>query len=710
MLNADDQETGISLRQLRDVVSTGTKPIVFWIGAGSSRWLEYPSWKGLTLQLRRDFASNVLSFNNQQALEFINKERFPEVFQLCKNSDPARYRRFIADAFLPRKPNDSYMAFVNLLTKIEPLYLMTTNVDEVLEHSLPLSVTLQRSDLQRCVELVQKRSSFAAKLHGSVSSVETTVFATSDYNAIISDPSYLQMLKYIFMSCTVVFLGYSVRDGYVVRLLQENAVESDLFGPGPHFVVTNEPVPVRSLHRIRYAIKLHPDHRAALSVLDYISQSSLPRAVASVGADGDAVRDLVSPILVDRVPPGKTAYYISDLQAPGTWSTSAEITAHGKDEDEKLEASFGLGFTNDEVPFTVSTALHDLAVALICFDYIYLPLMASGHAFGVLGEEIFRELLQSDVIRFIHDTAQLGVVFYRLQEPIGTIANVTAWEKGSTEPQHVSAILRRTFNPVAGKEREAQHLLDVAERQTTIYRRSNEIDLPFLTRCALVMPAVSGLLGIGSAILPSQAPRWLRYSYLRLAHLVQTAALCTEYGIQAAKVPLGGVHLTSAAFGVQATDLQAEHLASYMLAGPYHSGLGGFLQQDMSIVRQILRFRVSAEGVSLRQEIGQILATQGGREFSAAVNAGLSRTIPTEVLRRAKDRLETLMTERPRVTPVPAVWGSALQSDSSTRLWRAKSQKILLEMCSARGIGKNDPCICGSRDPLRLCCLPPLMK
>jgi len=266
------------------------------------------------------------------------------------------------------------------------------------------------------------------------------------------------------------------------------------------------------------------------------------------------------------------------------------------------------------------------------------------------------------------------------------------------------------FNPVPGKEKEAQHLFDLTEQRTTIYRRSDEIRLPSLVRGALLMPAVSRLLGIGDAILPTQAPRWLQFSYLRLAHLVQTAALCTEYGIQAAKVPLGGVHLTSAAFGVQATDLHAEHLASYVLAGPYNSDLGGFLQQDMSIVRNILRFRISAEGVSFRQEVGQVLAAEGGREFSASVNAGLSRTIPTEVLQRAKDRLVTLMTESARITPVPAVWGSALQSDLSTRLWRAKSKKILLEMCSTREIGKNDPCICGSGDILRLCCLPPLRE
>ena len=52
--------------------------------------------------------------------------------------------------------------------------------------------------------------------------MESTVFATSDYDRLALDPHYLQAVKYIFTSCTVVFLGYSVRDDYVIRLLEQN--------------------------------------------------------------------------------------------------------------------------------------------------------------------------------------------------------------------------------------------------------------------------------------------------------------------------------------------------------------------------------------------------------------------------------------------------------------------------------------------------------
>lgn len=706
MLNADDPESVLAMRQLAKTAASGERPIVFWVGAGVSRWLGYPSWKDLTLQLRRIFFRQVANFDNKRAENLINEEDFPGIFQMCRDLDSGRYYRFIADSFLPRQQTEIYKAFTSLLEKISPPFVVTTNVDEALESCLPTCATVQRADIGRCVDLLQKRTPFIAKLHGSVSAIQSTIFATSDYEQLIADPAYLQPLKYIFTGCAVVFLAYGVRDAYVVRLLHENATEMHLFGPGPHFVVTNDTVPAKALHRIRYAIKLHPDHRAALSVLDIVKQSSAPKAPAAVP------QSRVPPVGSDKraptggVPAGKTAYYLSDLMAPGTWQTSQEIAAEGSG-GAKIEGAFGLGFTNDEVPFREATALHDMTVALICFDYLYLPLSAVPRALAVLGEDLFRELLQQDALRFIHSQADVGVLF-KAQEAIGHLGNVTirAKEGGGAEP--LSARISRMLLPVPSKEKEAQDLLEKLERRTVVYERADEINLPSLVRGALLMPEVSKLLGIGDAILPTQAPRWLRFPYLRLADLVQTAALCAEYGIQAAKLPFGGARLTSAAFGVQPAELQAEHLASYVSSGSFNSDLGALLLQNMSILRTILRFRNSLGGESFRREVGQVLAVESGREFNASVNAGLKQTIPLDVLQRAHDQVLRLMTESSKLTPVPAVWGDARRSDTSTRYWRAKSQKMLLEMCAARGIGRNDPCICGSGEKLRLCCLPPL--
>jgi hypothetical protein len=704
MLNADDRDTVIALRQLKSVTMAGAKPLVFWIGAGASRWLGYLGWKDFALQLRRTFFQTVGAFDNEDAQKFLNTENFPALFQMCRDLDSALYYRLITDAFRPRPTTDSYRKFVDLLVPLSPTFIVTTNVEESLESRIPEHVIVQKSDLTRCIDLLQSRTPFVAKLHGSTSSVQTTVFASRDYDSIIGDNSYLQTLKYIFASCTVIFLGYGVRDRYVIKLLHEDASERDLFGAGPHFVVTNDTLPVPSLRRIRYLIKLQPDHTAALNILDYIAQSRTNTVIIREpdleGPKCAIVGDLTVPL-------GKTAYYISDLIPPGTWQTSEEITAKRSTGGDDIEASFGLGFTNDEVLSTVSPALHDLTVGLVCFDYVYLPFSAITRVAALIGQQLFEELVKIDVVRFIHYESKTGVMF-RKGEVMGSLVNVIGGSDKGPQPLPLSDLIRRTLNPVSGREREAEDLFQKLEQRTAVFRREVEIDLPSVVRSSLVMPTISKLLGIGDAILPSQVPRWLRYPYLRLGHLVKTAVLCKEYGIQAAKLPFGGVQLTTATFGIQPLELSADHLASYALSGSFNSDLGAFLEQDMSVLTRIIRFRTSAEGEAFRRETGQVLQVQSGAQFNASVNAGLSRTIPPTILQRARNRMLMLMTERADIVRVPAVWAGSVESDASTRYWRKKSKRLLLEMCAARRIGRNDPCICGSGEKLRLCCLSPL--
>lgn len=221
MLNADDPASYPALRRLARIATTGERPIVLWIGAGASSWLKYPSWEELTRRLRKSFFQEVHGFDNNRAMAHINKQEFPAVFQMCKDLDSASYYRFVVDSFVPREPTGVYKTFVGLLQKISPLFVVTTNVDEMLEKSLPQAETVQRTDLDRCLNLLHNRRSFVAKLHGSISAVQSTVFTTSDYEALIGNRSYVNSLKCVFTACTVVFLGYGVRDEYVIKLLRE---------------------------------------------------------------------------------------------------------------------------------------------------------------------------------------------------------------------------------------------------------------------------------------------------------------------------------------------------------------------------------------------------------------------------------------------------------------------------------------------------------
>jgi len=705
VLNADDPQTIYSIRLLRETVAR-ERPVVIWVGAGASRWLGYPSWEELARGLRFDFFKSVAGFENSKAVNLIQSGKYADFFQLCKNLDRARYFTYLSNAFLPKTHSNTYLRFTDLLRRLSPLYIVTTNVDESLERIIADPPILQNTDLTRAVELLNTKSSFIAKLHGSCSSIEKVVFASDDYARLVQQNNFIATIKYIFTSCSVLFLGYSVRDQYVLELLKKNAHEMDLFGSGPHFVVTNQnDIPIPKLRTIRYSTALHPDHRAAMSVLDLLHESI---QLTSIQMGPHIESDAQTAKLEDeRMGKGKTGYFISDFKPAGTWASSQSGQAARQD-GEKIEFTIGLGFTNDEVPFSSSTALHDLVVGLICFDTVYLPVQAVGAAHQALTPNIFWELVNSESVRFVHSLHEPSAIFNkRIPEPFGAIVSLTLRDSDGVSPMTASKLIRQNIVTAPGKEAEGEALIEGLVKRCVTFEKF-QWELPTEVRGSLLMPSVSRLLGIGDAIIPSQVPRWLTFPYLRMAHLVQTGMICASLGLKAAKVPFGGKQLINGAFGIRTETEFAEQAASFVLSGNYDTDLGAIVQQDLSIIRSILKFRQSQGGESFRKEVFDILSVPLGTEFAASVNAGLRQSIPTSVLQKAKNRLSFLLTNHAKTIATPAVWGNTIQSDRVTQYWRAKSLKLLMNLCESRGIGKNDDCICGSGEKLRLCCLPPL--
>jgi hypothetical protein len=333
----------------------------------------------------------------------------------------------------------------------------------------------------------------------------------------------MQSLKNIFANSCVVFVGYGVRDEYVLRLLSENGKEQRLFGAGPHFVISSTSGEIVSpeLKYIKYRTR-EGDHFAATTVLDVVQQTVKDMTVEIIEAQNTRVASEQSN--------SETAYYITDFVPAGTWQTSRTTPATGED-GHQIEFTVGLGFTNDEVPFRESTALHDLLIGLTCFDVTYLPLSALPRLRTALPEEILKDLLESRAITFIHEKSQL-CVFLKKGEHTGLLSSVTLGQVGDPTPRTPAEIVRMFLKAVPGKEAAAEQLFTAIESRIVTFSAGKEVDVPSLTRDALLMPDVGRFLGIGDAVLPSKVPRWLIFPYLRLAHLVHTGVLCNKIGIQ----------------------------------------------------------------------------------------------------------------------------------------------------------------------------------
>ena len=275
MLDGKDKGTFHAIRLLRDSVTQGNKPIIFWIGAGASAWCKYPLWKEIAESVHSTFLRYEPNYESDRALKLINAKRYPDFFAICKDTNHNRYFSILENTFAPKAVTPVYKRFTKILAGIYPCFVLTTNVDQCLEDHLAGSTTVQRTDLERCLDLLQQERSFVCKLHGSISSIESVIFTTDEYKCLLQNNHYLYLIEHIFTEAIVVFIGYSLGDQYVIDSLLASASHKRIFGDGPHFVVTSNhefafPESVRTIH---YLPDQHGDHRSAILVVDIVRKS-----------------------------------------------------------------------------------------------------------------------------------------------------------------------------------------------------------------------------------------------------------------------------------------------------------------------------------------------------------------------------------------------------------------------------------------------------
>jgi len=695
MFDAKDPKTTSAIRALRSIATERSRPIVLWLGAGVGRWCGYASWDQLAQHFHSRFLREAGNYNRSESAILLETGDLPALFQACRDTDRGLYHRLLADSFGEARPTPVFDRLVRLLTLNAPVQVLTTNVDESLEKHLNC-ITVQRSDVERLPQLLQSNTSFVCKLHGTISAIETAVFTREDYDSLTANKPFLKTIDVIFSNASVVFLGFGLRDKYVLEQLANARAEKPLFGAGPHFGAAS-PNAVElppEVQRIGYLDDPRHDHRGALQILDVINRA---RSIVA-GAERP---------LENQVNALQSAYFIAHFLPPGSWVTSQQVSAEG--DGRQIHVTIGPGFVAAEVPSNASTAMHDLAVGLICFDLVYLPFSDLAKVHHLISSQWFSILVNADLLRFVHSPREPAVIF---PDPLsvtgGDLGMLGRMNKGG-QPITIRSEIQRMFSPARGQEAAAQSLFDKLTTSVIALEDHQTAQLPELVRGALIHPSVQKMLGISEAFLPTQIPRWNVFPALRLASLILAGQVCQHLKIPAARVGFGGEALVGAAFSIAAAQDWAGEVASYVLGGTFNTDLGEMIFRDPQILNAILQFRDTQEGVSLRQRIKELLLLNEGAEFVASVNASLKRNIPGKLLDDARNQLSGLLMPQVARRPLAgAVWNNMRNSDSSLRLWRARSLSILEDHCRNGRIETYDTCPCGSGEKLRFCCLPPL--
>jgi hypothetical protein len=697
MLNADDPFTLHSLNRLRDVIRQ-KRPLVIWVGAGAGTWAGLPSWKDSARRMRNTFNKKVPQFPKELACQLLETADYPGVFQLCKDADEALFNQTLLAQLGRPSPGEVYAQLVEGLKRLTPLQVVTTNVDLCLEQGIGTVDVIEHSDLERCSDAIERRDPFVAKLHGSISEIQSTVFTRSDYERIKESTSYIGAVKAIFSLASVLFLGYGVNDDYVLNLLSENDTDHKLFGNGPHFKLTDSPVSsVNGVYSIGYDTARHRDHRGALTILQLIEQEAADLSIEVISHERTSV-----------LTRSESGFYISDFKPSGTYP-SGQVLELNNPENNRINAMVGLGFVQGELPSTETVAFHDLAVGLTCFDRVFLSLEAVAAFHERASSEVFWALVQSDAIRFV-DAVHLPFYISKPESVIGHIGIVRVQDPKEIETRSSMSVVRRMLRPAPGKEAEGEALIESLAPHIVQFADSEPLNLAGMVRNGLLMPKVSRLLGYSDFATPHAIPRWLAYPTLRFAHLMQTGLICSQLGIHAARVPFGGLSLLSAAFSIQSSIETAFDYASFVMSGAFGSNLSSYIEHNPKVLLDLIKFRETNEAEALRREVADRLATNDGTEFSTAIEGSLRSAIPRALLQAARNRFSALVKTDSSAAQAKALWTDQNVGDDSLRLWRLRSRELLVSEAQLRGVRPSSPCICTSGDPLRDCCMRPLVQ
>jgi SIR2-like domain len=698
MLAGEDKETLCSLRLLRDSARGSLKPLLLWIGAGVSAWSEYPLWGELADNIHSVFLKYESKYEAGRANALLSGKKFPSFFQLCKETSSQRYYSELVRNLGPRPVPPVYRRFIKTVEAQLPLFIVTTNVDEALECNLGMISTVQRTDLERCSDLLSKRTSFIAKLHGSISAVNSIVFTEEDYAHLTADMKYLETIKQIFTQSSVIFMGYGMADEYVLSLLARSADLKGIFGDGPHFVVTqsSEFSPPIKINVIRYKAAPHTDHRTAIQVLEVVNHV---RGPGNEHPGTSLVKTSASAL--------QSAHFISDIYPPGTYNSSYTIQLGPGPNGQPFSVITGQGWTDSEKPSPASTAMHDLVVGLLCFDVTYAPLTCANRIHDLLGSEFFWDLVKAGAMRFVYWESDEGIVYPTVDAIAGgMLGHIRTSSDKEGKIRTIGEVIRLQLHAAPGKESEAEKLFGELERNSLQIDSSTLAPVLEATKGLLILPHIRALLGLSDGTPIESLPRWAAFQVLRFANIVRVGMTCQLLRLVSTKLLFGCASLAIPALSAASTEYWADDAASYVLSGRFNTDLGTFVIQDASILRAVLAFRDTQSGVALRKDVFSRLSVNAGSDIVVAIDAGLRSALPAKILDQARNEMAGLFLTQAPVTGqiTPAIWTDMKYTTEAIAQWRKRGLSEFLGYCETTHIGKYDPCPCGSGEKRRFCC------
>ncbi|CAG9609139.1 SIR2 family protein [Pseudoneobacillus rhizosphaerae] len=223
---------------------SGTRPILF-VGTGiSRRYLDAPNWEELLKTLIEhnpnikhpigyfkqnssslpELASLLVDYYKDFAWEQFEEEIYPK--DLYEGSDKSLFLKYQIRKVFERLMSDfnleghRYQSEIELLKKLQPHAIITTNYDKLLEGIFPEHQVIVGQQVVKSKDAT--KIGRILKIHGCMEKPNEIIISNEDYKSFEKKQKYLtaKILTY-FMEHPIIFLGYSVSDDNIKSILSD---------------------------------------------------------------------------------------------------------------------------------------------------------------------------------------------------------------------------------------------------------------------------------------------------------------------------------------------------------------------------------------------------------------------------------------------------------------------------------------------------------
>ena len=208
-----------------DLLKKSKHNLIPFLGAGVSVPFGLPTWKGMFLEL----AQYVKESSKEDYEDLVNRGDFFSAidFMLMGNStlfrNEEQIQRHISLKFQdPDLQIDENSHNMKDIAKLIADFYVTTNYDNILINFFegrrvnPINLP----EVYNMPDLFKERCQRVVHIHGNVDRYRTMIVTQNQYSDLYESEDYVDRLKLILTQKSLVFIGYSFRDEFFVKLFQ----------------------------------------------------------------------------------------------------------------------------------------------------------------------------------------------------------------------------------------------------------------------------------------------------------------------------------------------------------------------------------------------------------------------------------------------------------------------------------------------------------